>query len=482
MQEKLMSYESFLQRKRQLAGDGGFEPLWMPDFLFPFQAYATQWAIRRGRAALIEDCGLGKTPQEFVWAQNVVMHTNKRVLVLTPLAVVRQAIREAEKFGIEASVSRDGSLNGKIIVTNYEQLHRFDAADFVGVVCDEASILKSFTGPTRKRVTRFMSKMAYRLLATATAAPNDYVELGTLSEALGELSYSDMLRRFFCQLDDKGQKRETKRQEEAERLIEADPNYFRKLAYRVAQTIGQWRLKHHAVQPFWRWVASWSRAFRMPSDLGFSDDAFVLPELVEHDHIIVPKSPPPGMLFNLPAFGMHEERKERRRTLDERCAAVSELVRHNEQAVVWCDLNDEADLLEKTIGDSRQVAGRMSEDEKIEVYESFIGGSLRVLVIKPKIAAYGSNWQHCHRIVSFASHSWERYYQLVRRCWRFGQKAAVRHDVVCTEGEIRVLANMRRKGAKATAMFESLIREMNNASTIERETPYTRAVEVPTWL
>jgi len=477
-----VSYREFLDRKSQLAGDSGFEPLWLPDFLFDFQRALVEWAVRKGRSAIFADCGLGKTPMQLVWAENVARKTNRPVLVVTPLAVGPQTVREAEKFGVEAKQSRDGSLPGKIVVTNYERLHHFDPTAFAGVVCDESSILKNFTGATRKHLTRFMNKTPYRLLCTATAAPNDYVELGTTSEALGELSHSEMLRRFFAQLDDKGQKRELKKQEHAEALIASDPSYYRKLAFRVAQTIGQWRLKHHAVTHFWRWVASWARACRKPSDLGFDDDGFVLPPLEERDHVISPKSPPPGHLFNVPAFGMHEERQERKRTMTERCDYVAGLVDHKQPAVVWCHTNDEADRLVEVIPGSEQVAGRTPDDRKVDLYEAFAAGSLRVLVIKPKIGAWGLNWQHCNHVVTFPSHSYEQYYQSVRRCWRFGQKRPVRLDVVATEGEERVLSNMRSKAQKADAMFAALVAEMSNAVRVEVEDVYKGSTRVPQWL
>ena len=476
-----LDYAAFLEKKSQLGGMSGFDPIWMPEFLFDFQRSLVEWAIRKGRAAIFADCGLGKTPMQLVWAENVRRHTNKPVLILTPLAVSHQTEREALKFGIEAKRSGDGKHGGGIVVTNYERLHLFDETDFAGIVCDESSILKAFTGSRRKQITRFMAKMRYRLLCTATAAPNDYVELGNSSEALGELNYSDMLKRFFQQLDDKGQKKELKLQSRAETLIECDPNYFKKLAYRVAQTIGQWRLKHHAVTHFWRWVASWARACRMPSDLGFSDKGFVLPELRERDHIIEPATPTPGFLYNVPAFGMGEEREERRRTIDQRCEFVSQLVAHKRPAVIWCQMNDEADLLEEIIEDAEQVAGRTSDDRKVELYEAFASGQLRVLVIKPKIGAFGLNWQHCNHVVTFASHSYEQYYQSVRRCWRFGQKKSVDLDVIATTGEIRVLGNMRQKSKKASLMFDALVREMNNATHVSREEMKTK-MEVPAWL
>ena len=327
-----------------------------------------------------------------------------------------------------------------------------------------------------------MSKMQYRLLCTATAAPNDYVELGTSSEALGELSHSDMLRRFFKMLDDKGQKTETRLQDEAERLGQVDHNYYQKLAYRVAQTIGQWRLKHHAVQHFWRWVASWARACRMPSDLGFDDGNFKLPPLIEKDHLIIPNSPPPGHLFNVPAFGLCEEKQERRRTLDERAEYVANLVNHDRSAVIWCHMNDEGDRLAEIIPGAEQIAGITPDDRKIELYEAFASGELRKLVIKPKIGAWGLNWQHCNHVVTFASHSYEQYYQSVRRCWRFGQTRPVTLDVVATEGEARVLANMRQKAKRADAMFTALVAEMNEATRVERSNNYTQKAMVPSWL
>jgi superfamily II DNA or RNA helicase len=291
-----------------------------------------------------------------------------------------------------------------------------------------------------------------------------------------------MLRRFFRQLDDKGQKKETKQQLEAERLIQQDSNYYGKLAFRVAQTIGQWRLKNHAVQHFWRWVASWARACRLPSDLGFDDRKFVLPELIERDHVIAPDSPPDGYLLNVPAVGLGAERKERMRTLEQRCEYVAKLVNHDRPAVIWCQANPEGDLLEKIIPGAAQVAGRTRDERKMEIYEDFESGKLRVLVIKPKIGAWGLNWQHCNHVVTFASHSYEQYYQSVRRCYRFGQKRPVTLDVVATEGEELVLANMRRKADQAAKMFEVLVAEMNSALRIERENIYTKKVEVPTWL
>lgn len=475
-------YELFLHKKSHVTEDHGFDPTFIPCEMFDFQKALVTWSVQKGRSAIFADCGLGKTLMQLTWAQNVVEHTNKHVLILTPLAVAPQTIKEGASFGIECKQSNDGSQASKITVTNYDKLHLFNPDDFIAVVCDESSILKSFNGKTRKEITRFMSKKPYRLLCTATAAPNDWTELGNSSEALGELNYSDMLKRFFTQLDDKKQKKEARLQCIAEEMITSNPNYYKKLAFRVSQTIGQWRLKHHAHESFWQWVASWAKACRSPSDLGFLDDNFMLPALSEVDHIITSCDPPEGMLFNIPALGLAEERAERKRTLKERCEYAAQLVDHDNPAVIWCHTNPEGDMLERIIAGSAQVAGKTPDAKKIELYEAFQSGELRVLIIKPKIGAWGLNWQHCAHVVTFASHSYEQYYQSVRRCWRFGQKNAVRLDVIATEGESRVIQNMRSKAKKADEMFNSLVAQMNSAATIKRENLYTKTQELPSWL
>lgn len=490
-----MSYEEFIEGKSQLDRDTGFEPVWLPEFLFDFQRALVTWALRKGRAAVFADCGLGKTPMQLVWAENVVRKTNGRVLILTPLAVAAQTVREAEKFGIECTRATAGNVSSPgVYVTNYERLHHLNAADFVGVVCDESSILKSYSGETKKLVTRFMLKTEYRLLCTATAAPNDYIELGTSSEALGNLGYSDMLTRFFKQTDRKGSRIEDVKASRRDRQLVQDGvtrgagdernaggDHYAKLSFRVSQEIGQWRMKGHAVTPFWRWVASWASACRKPSDLGFSDDRFALPPLIERAHEVIPTKPADGKLFNLPAFGLFEERQERRRTLDERCGLAADLVRHDRPAVVWCHLNVEGDELERLIPGALQVSGSDSDDEKEEAYAAFQDGSLRVLITKPKIGAWGLNWQHCADVVTFASHSYEQYYQSVRRCWRFGQNRPVHVDIISTEGEVRVRDSMARKSAAADAMFTELISHMHSSTKLARVATDTNKIEVPAW-
>lgn len=476
--ESREDYYSFLEKKTQLGGYYGFKPIFMPDYLFDFQKMLITWALEKGRAALFEDCGLGKTIQELVIAENIVRKTNKNVLILTPLAVSYQFIGEGEKFGIEIKRSTNGKPNGKITVTNYEKLHLFDSSDFVCVICDESSILKHFGGATQKHVTRFLLKIPYRILATATAAPNDFYELGTSAEALGALGYSDMLSRFFNQSDNKSYRmNEIKLLRAAKR----PGAHYAKLAYRASQQIAQWKLKAHAEIPFWKWVCSWARACRMPSDLGFPDNGFILPNINQRDHVVIPKTPPEGMLFNPDVFGLNQEREERRRTIDDRCELVARLANNGDFAFVGCHLNPEGDLIEKIIPGSVQVAGKHSDDEKEARLLAFSKGEFNVLVTKPKIAAWGMNYQHCNHIITFASHSYEQYYQFIRRCYRFGQKRSVTVDVISTEGEQFVRDNMKRKADAASKMFTELVRYMNEATWLDRK-QYETKVRLPQWL
>lgn len=498
------SYDEFLQKKMQAGGKYGFTPHFLPDFLFDFQSALVTWAVEKGKAAMFADCGMGKTIMELVWATNVLEKTQKPVLILTPFSVSFQVAKEAEKFGLQGQVSRDGSVY-PITISNYERLHYFNAADFSGVVCDESSCIKHFTGATQKAVTRFMAKTPYRLLCTATPSPNDYHELGTSSEALGELGYSDMLTRFFV-MDDK--KRTLINDVKLARGANSG-NHFAKLAYRVAQQISQWRMKAHAEEFFWQWICSWARACRMPEDLGFDDGAFVLPPLNERHHLVHANTPGEGMLFQLPAFGLKEERDERKRTITERCTLAANLVDHNGLAVVWCHLNSEGDTLESLIPYSIQVQGADDEDYRVAVTEWFLGqrclcddrrfahrvkaweatqgchcGSLsghRVLISKPSIFGWGLNLQACNHVVTFVSHSYEAYYQSIRRCWRFGQTKPVTVDIISTKGEEHVKDNMLRKAVAAREMFQKIVGYMNQSREISTKKS-TKAMEAPSWL
>lgn len=452
-------YRDFIASKSHYGEMSGFDPVWMPESLFPFQVALVEWAVRKGRAALFADCGLGKTAMQLTWASNVARHSGGRVLILTPLAVANQTLGEARKFGVDAD-RPDGSIlpGSQVVVTNYERLHHLNASDFAGVVCDESSILKNFDGARKGQITEFMKKLPYRLLCTATAAPNDYVELGTSAEAIGEMGHMDMLSRFFRNdnntCDTKGRGREPQR----------------------------WRFKGHAEQPFWRWVCTWARAVRRPSDIGFSDDGFVLPDLIENDHVVEARTLADGMLFSLPATNLQEEREERRRTINERCERAAELVHGTGQpAVVWCHLNDEGDLLDKLIEDGEQIAGATPDERKEELFDAFGRGELRVLTIKDKIGAWGLNWQHCNHVVRFATHSFEAHYQAIRRCWRFGQAKPVTVDLVMTEGESRIAENLRAKSASADRMFAELVANMNNSLRVAGQ-KYEKRIEVPSWL
>ncbi len=453
-----MTYDEFLSRKSQIGYEFGFDPVWMPDFLYDFQSTLVEWALRKGRGGIFADCGLGKTPMEFVWAENVARKTGKKVLILTALAVSFQMLQEAEKFGIELKASSDGTAH-RLTVTNYEKLSKFDPSDFAGCICDESSILKSFDGTRRGEITAFMRKIPYRLLATATAAPNDFTELGTSSEALGFLGYMDMLNRFF----------------------KNDLN--NSATGRMRGEVIKWRLKGHAENYFWRWVCSWSRSIRKPSDLGFDDRDFILPELIERQHLVKASKPRQDMLFELPAIGLKEQREERNRTVNERCHKVADLVKNTgEPAIIWCNLNEEGNYLEKIIQDAIQVSGKDNDDKKESKLVSFAKGNERVLITKPKIGAWGLNFQHCAHVLTFPTHSYEQHYQLIRRCYRFGQKKSVKVDTVLTEGDKEVIKNLSAKSSKSDRMFESLVAEMNNAMAIEKQGDYTLSLKAPQWL
>ena len=462
-------YSEFILGKQQLGTRDGFSPTFMPSFLKDFQGILTEWAVEMGRAALLEDCGLGKTVQQLVWAENVVRHTNRPVLILSPLAVTQQTVAEAAKFDIQARACPDGKPRPGINVVNYERLHLFDPNDYAGAVCDESSILKSFDGQRKQDITEFMRRMRYRLLCTATAAPNEYTELGTSSEALGYLGYMDMLSRFFKNNQGNAIKPQIFRQR-GKNFQQLDDN-------------AKWRFKGHAEVAFWKWVCSWARAVRRPSDIGCSDDGFILPPLVERSHLIKVDRPPSGMLFTLPAIGLAEQREERRRTIRERCEMAAALVSDTGQpAVVWCHLNDEGDLLENLIPDCVQVSGKDTDDAKVEKFGAFLSGDARVMVTKGKIGAWGLNFQHCAHSVAFPTHSFEEYYQQVRRFYRFGQTRSVVSDIVTTEGEKSVLKNLQRKAIAADKMFNDLVSYMNDAIGVERSIEFQKNEEMPSWL
>lgn len=446
---KMKSYEKFLKTKTPADKELGFTPVWMPDFLFPFQTYLDNWAIRKGRAAIFAECGLGKTPLQLVFSQNVVEYTNRRVLVVAPLAVSPQTILEGKKFGITVKRTKQGELHKGIIITNYERLWRYNPDDFEAIVFDESGILKNFDGKTRKLATDFAAKVKYRLLCTATPAPNDYMELGCSSEALGIMGYASMLGMFFTNDGD---------------------------------TTQQWRLKGHAKKRFWQWMSSWARAVRKPSDLGFKDDGFILPELKILHHVL-PTKLRVGF-FPKMAKTLTEQRAERKRTLIPRCEKVASLLPKNRPGIAWCHLNVEGDLLTKLIKGAVQVKGSDDDDYKEEMLSAFSKGEIKTLVTKPKIAGFGLNWQICADVSFFPSHSFEQFYQAIRRCWRFGQKNEVNCHMILSEAEEGVLNNMLRKEKQSEEMYAGICKMMAEAVGIKGEihNGTTNTIDLPEWI
>jgi hypothetical protein len=452
----IQEYKDFVESKTHLSGNFGFKPTYENPNCYDFQNHLIDWTLTKGRSATFADCGLGKTLMQLVWAENVHRHTNKPVLILAPLSVSSQTVEEAEKFGIEAYRSSDGKWPyGKgIITTNYERLHYFCEDDFAGIVCDESSILKNFDGAIRSSITKAMRKVKYRSMYTATPSPNDYTELGTSSEALGDMAYMDMLQTFFKSNDDT-----------------LHPSH-----------IGQaWRFKGHAEPHFWRWVASWARAIRRPSDLGFSDDGWVLPELIEEHHS-VESGALDGQLFAMPISGLPAERDERKRTIKDRCELAANLLEGHDNGVAWCHLNAEADLLANIIPGAMNLQGSDKDEAKEEKFRAFRSGEIKFLVTKPKIAALGVNWQHCAATTYFDDYSYEQYYQAVRRFWRFGQKRPVKVYQVGTTSLANVSKSRKRKAEAADKMFQEMMRHMVDAQSHRKIFNDTEKMEVPSWL
>ena len=454
-------YATFLEKKSQIGQSFGFEPIEILPALFPFQRSLVDWAIRKGRAAIFADCGLGKTPMQLCWADNVVRHTGQNVLIVTPLAVCHQTEREAKKFGIKAKVSRDGTVYPGITITNYEQLHRFDNNDFGGACADESGAIKAFNGKRRKQVVRFFGKLPYRLLCTATPSPNDFIELGTQSECIGVMTQSDMLGYFF---------RETK---DMRHTIFKEGDFWNDTKY---------TFKPHSEQPFWRWVTSWARSIRKPSDMGFEDDGFILPPITFRQHIVENTYKPPGELFPRPAVTLREQSAERQMTTNERAERVRELVATDEYAIVWCHLNPEGIELARIIPGAVEVAGRHSDEYKEAMLNDFALGNIRVLVSKPKIGAWGLNLQHCGHLTFFPTYSFEQFYQGYRRCYRFGREGPVLVDVVASPGEAHVIEGLDNKIAQHEKMFTSLVRHMNDSLAMYSEDGHAKALILPEWL
>lgn len=436
----MSNYQSFLDGKRVSVAKAGFEiaATDLNPMLFDFQKDIVRWALRRGRAALFEDCGLGKTPQQLEWAQHVNEHTGKPVLILTPLAVADQTAREAQKFGIDAQVvGTQRDVSPGINITNYQKLHHFNPHGWGGIVLDESSILKGFDGKTRRALTEFADDIPYRLCCTATPAPNDFTELLRHAEFLGIMHEKEIKALFFTQ----------------------DGN-----------STTNWRLKGHARDEFWRWMAQWSVAVRRPSDLGYPDGGFSLPPLEMH-HVVVDGHTMDGYLVPVVAKTMSERRAARRASLEDRVAAAAALVNASSDPwVVWCDLNKESEMLARAIPDAVEIAGRHDDDHKRDAMLGFSEGRYRVVVTKPTIAGFGMNWQHCANMAFVGlSDSYEQQYQAIRRCWRFGQERPVNVHVVTATTEGAVVDNIRRKEEQAAELFENVVRHMRNYQEVNEQ-------------
>jgi hypothetical protein len=439
-----MQYSDFIRNKKHSIGGFGFEPLWMPEDAFQLQEHIIVKSIRSGRKAIFADTGLGKTMMQIVISENIVRHTNKRVLILTPLAVAFQFIDEAARIGVDDIChSKDGNLNGKIIVCNYERLHLLNPADFVCVMLDESSILKNFAGKIRDQIVAFIKQVPYRYLSTATPSPNDFIELGNSSEALGYMGYMDMLTKFF---------------KSNQNSVDSNNRNIGEKFY----------LKPHAERDFFAWVNQWAVMIKKPSDLGFSDAGYELPALHVNKHIIHNSRTwcidGQQSLFAMQAKSMTEVREEQKLTVDARCSNAVQLA-SGKTSVYWCNLNEESAMLAKFDSDAVEIIGGMSIEQKEEILVAFAKGDIKRLITKAKMTSLGLNWQHCNHTVFFPTWSYEQYYQAIRRFWRFGQKREVTCDMVISEGQERVMEAIDQKTQKAIQLYENLIAATNQDFT-----------------
>ncbi len=455
-----MNYQEFLAKKTHATGSYGFETIWMPESAFDFQENIINKAIRKGRIGMFADTGLGKTLMQIVIAENIIRHTNKRVLILTPLAVAFQFIDEATRIGVDdIAHSKDGALTKKITVCNYERLHLLNPEDFVCVMLDESSILKNFAGKIRDQIVAFIKQVPYRFLSTATPSPNDFIELGNSSEALGYMGYMDMLSKFFK--SNQGS---------------ADSNN---------RNIGEkFYLKPHAERDFFAWVNQWSVMVKKPSDLGFSDAGYELPALHTKKHIVNNSNTwcleGQESLFAMPARTMTEVREEQKLTVKERCEEAVKLA-IGKTSVYWCNLNEESSLLSTLDSDAVEIIGGMSIDKKEEILVAFARGEIKRLITKARMTSMGLNWQHCNHTVFFPTWSYEQYYQAIRRFWRFGQKSEVVCDMVISEGQERVLEALEQKTQKAIELYGNLVAAANRDFSFSAK-EFNQSVRLPEFI
>ena len=438
-------YLKFLENKRHSISEFGFNSNYIPEIAFDFQKFIIEKAVKKGRMAIFADTGLGKTLIQLSIAKNIINNTNKNVLILTPLAVAFQFIIEAQKLEIDdIEYSKDGKYTKKIVICNYERLHYFDSNNFVAVILDESSILKNFDGKIKGQVTSFIKKIPYRFLSTATPSPNDFIELGTSSEALGYLGYMDMLGKFF---------------KNNQNSVDS-----------TNRNIGEkFYLKPHAEKDFFAWVNQWSIMVKMPSDIGFSNDRYKLPELIVNKHVIKNQSmidtSGQVQIFTPIAKSFAEVRYEQKQTEEIRCKKAVELAEGN-TSVYWCNTNNESSLLKSMDRDAVEIIGSQSMERKEEILLSFSRGEIKRIITKAKMTSFGLNWQHCNHSVFFPTYSYEQYYQAVRRFWRFGQTKDVTIDVVVSDGQTRVLAALQQKTDKAIELYKNLTENVNRQFTI----------------
>jgi len=439
---KKMKYLEFLEQKKHTIGEFGFEPNYIPTMAFDFQKEIITRAVKKGRMAIFADTGLGKTLIQLAIAKNIIQHTNKKVLILTPLAVAFQFILEAEKLGIDdIQYSKDGKHTKKIVICNYERLHYFESKEFEGVILDESSILKNFDGKIKLQVTGFVKKIPYRYLSTATPSPNDFIELGTSSEALGYMGYMDMLTKFF---------------KNNQNSVDSNNRNIGEKFY----------LKPHAEKDFFAWVNQWAIMVKMPSDLGFSNERYNLPELIVNKHIVKNQSlidiNGQIQMFTPIAKSMTEVRHEQKQTEEKRCEKAVELAQ-GKTSVYWCNTNNESNILKGLDIEAVEIIGSQSIERKEEILLAFAHGEIKRLITKAKMTSMGLNWQHCNHSVFFPTWSYEQYYQAIRRFWRFGQKNDVTIDMVISDGQTRVLEALQQKTQKAIELHKSLTENVNRS-------------------
>ena len=453
-------YQKFLESKRHSIGNFGFKANYIPDIAFDFQEFVIEKAIQKGRIAVFLDTGLGKTLVQLSIAKNIVNHTNKKVLILTPLAVAFQFVLEAEKLGIEdVEYSKDGNHTKKIIICNYERLHYFNENDFEAVILDESSILKNFDGKIKQDVTSFVKKIPYRFLSTATPSPNDFIELGTSSEALGYMGYMDMLGKFF---------------KNNQNSVDSNNRNIGEKFY----------LKPHAEKDFFAWVNQWSIMAKMPSDLGFSNERYNLPELLINRHVVENQSlidvNGQIQMFTPIAKSMTEVRHEQKQTEEKRCEKAISLAT-GKTSVYWCNTNNESSILKSSDSKAVEIIGSQSIDKKEEILLAFANGEIERLITKAKMTSMGLNWQHCNHSVFFPTWSYEQYYQAIRRFWRFGQKNDVTIDMVISDGQTRVLEALEQKTQKAIQLHKNLTENVNR-SFVHKVKEFDKKIILPNFL